>query len=203
MVAPWPARWFDLFDTNRDGRAVRRRPGRRRGAELRARLDVGGYLSDDERDEDADGLTNYDETHGRMHRRATGRAATPKEKPFGISYAGTSRDQDGVRDAATDADSDGDGMRDGADDEDHDDIPNVMELSRNAASRLDDTDGRDCSPRKDPGAGRRPAARGRVRPGEPVQPVPAGRPVAHLPAATTTRTTGAPFDGSPDWYSLN
>ena len=31
------------------------------------------------------------------------------------------------------ADTDGDGVRDGADDQDHDDIPNIMELSRNAA----------------------------------------------------------------------
>ena len=29
-------------------------------------FDSDGKLSDDERDEDADGLTNYDETHGRM-----------------------------------------------------------------------------------------------------------------------------------------
>ncbi len=48
-----------------------------------------------------------------------------KEKPFPIEYAGTD---------LVDPDSDGDGVRDGADDQDHDDIPNVMELSRNAAS---------------------------------------------------------------------
>ena len=40
--------------------------------------------------------------------------------------------------------SDGDGVRDGADDQDHDDIPNVMELSRIAASGLDDTQGASC-----------------------------------------------------------
>ena len=28
--------------------------------------DGDGWLSDDERDEDADGLSNYDETHGRL-----------------------------------------------------------------------------------------------------------------------------------------
>ena len=42
----------------------------------------------------------------------------------------------------------------------------------------------------------------RVRPGEPVQPVPAPRPVADLPALLQ-RGTGAPFDGSPNWYALN
>ncbi len=83
-----------------------------------------GMLSDDERDEDADGLTNFDETHGRI---------TPQywtgcytlETQYGIGYAGTQVD---------DADSDGDGVRDGADDQDHDDLPNLMEVSRFAAS---------------------------------------------------------------------
>ena len=79
--------------------------------------------------------SNYEgDNHGFMIEGATGAACYPKEKPFGISYAVADRDQDGVRDAATDADTDGDGIRDGADDEDHDDIPNVMELSRIAAS---------------------------------------------------------------------
>ena len=38
------------------------------------------------------------------------------------------------RTSHVDADTDGDSVRDGADDQDHDDIPNVMELSRNAAT---------------------------------------------------------------------
>jgi hypothetical protein len=87
-------------------------------------FDGDGKLSDDERDEDADGLTNYDESVGR---------ATPgywagcykKEKPYPVAYAGTD---------LVDPDSDGDGVRDGADDQDHDDVPNLWELSRNAAS---------------------------------------------------------------------
>ena len=53
-------------------------------------------------------------------------ACYASEKPYTITYAGTD---------LVDADTDGDGVRDGADDQDHDDIPNVMELSRNAASR--------------------------------------------------------------------
>ncbi len=48
-----------------------------------------------------------------------------KEGAYPIPYGGTD---------LTDADTDGDGVRDGADDQDHDDIPNLMEMSRNAAS---------------------------------------------------------------------
>ncbi|MET0684852.1 MAG: hypothetical protein ABW060_06020, partial [Solirubrobacteraceae bacterium] len=81
-------------------------------------------LSDDERDEDGDGLTNYDEATGRM---------TPgywmgcysEEKPYPVAYRGTD---------LVDPDVDGDKVLDGADDQDHDDIPNLMELSRNSAS---------------------------------------------------------------------
>ena len=47
------------------------------------------------------------------------------ETPYPIAYAGTD---------LADPDSDGDGVRDGADDQDHDDIPNIMELSRNMAT---------------------------------------------------------------------
>ena len=47
------------------------------------------------------------------------------EKPFPITYAGTD---------LVDPDSDGDGVRDGADDQDHDDVPNLMELSRSDAA---------------------------------------------------------------------
>ena len=88
-------------------------------------FDGDGKLSDDERDEDADGLTNYDEASGRMTA-GYWKGCYDKEKPFPIEYAGTD---------LVDPDSDGDGVRDGADDQDHDDIPNVMELSRNAAER--------------------------------------------------------------------
>ena len=52
----------------------------------------------------------------------------PEEAPYPIKYAGT---------RPLDADSDGDGMLDGADDQDFDDIPNIMELSRNMAGDVD------------------------------------------------------------------
>lgn len=82
-----------------------------------------GWLSDDERDEDADGLTNWTELHGPM---LPGWYASMygDETPYPITYAGTS---------PVDPDSDGDGIRDGADDQDHDDVPNYHELSRNMA----------------------------------------------------------------------
>ena len=57
----------DLYDIDRDG-VVDHRPT---GVQCRAELDLlgprrrDGYVSDDERDEDADGLTNYDETTAR------------------------------------------------------------------------------------------------------------------------------------------
>ncbi|HZB75251.1 MAG TPA: IPT/TIG domain-containing protein [Solirubrobacteraceae bacterium] len=116
---------YSLTDMNRDGVVAPAPIGNYLLSETRYfDFDFDGKLSDDERDEDADGLTNYDEATGRM---------TPqywvgcykKEKPFPISFAATD---------LVDPDSDGDGVRDGADDQDHDDVPNVMELSRNAAT---------------------------------------------------------------------
>jgi hypothetical protein len=59
------------------------------------------------------------------------------EQPSPLGYAGTDY---------LNPDSDGDGIRDGADDQDHDDIPNIMELSRISASGgLDDRKNRDCT----------------------------------------------------------
>ena len=83
-----------------------------------------GFLSDNERDEDADGLTNYVEAHGQLTR-GYWAACYPMETPWQPEYAGTRLD---------DPDTDGDGVRDGADDQDHDDLPNLMELSRILAS---------------------------------------------------------------------
>ena len=100
------------------------------------------FLSDDERDEDADGLTNYDETHGRMTAKFWS-SCYAMEKPDPIEYAGTD---------VTDPDTDGDRVRDGADDQDHDDVPNLMELSRRAASGHWDAQ-RDCKVKPNLGSG--------------------------------------------------
>lgn len=89
-------------------------------------LDRDGWVSDDERDEDGDGLTNYDEVLGPLTA-GWWVACYPDEGEYPIPYAGTK---------AYDADSDGDGVLDGADDQDFDGIPNIMELSRNMAGNV-------------------------------------------------------------------
>ena len=164
-------------------------------------------IADDERDEDADGLTNYDETHGRM---------TPgywagcykMEKPYPIGYAGPRVD---------DADSDGDRVLDGADDQDHDDVPNLMELSRYAASGglKDWQDGSPCrvsdaiefsevdlngDGKPDSAKANHPTAYGRVNPFNPCLPATNSRTCPSHPSLTGA---GAPFDDSPNWLSLD
>ena len=62
--------------------------------------------------------------HGPMTAGLLEGAATRARAQYPIPYAGTK---------AYDADSDGDGILDGADDQDFDDVPNIMELSRNMA----------------------------------------------------------------------
>jgi hypothetical protein len=177
---------YGLLDFNRSG-------AESGGELLYYNFDGDPWLSDDERDEDADGLTNYDESHGR---------ATPlywsscydEERPYYVAYAGTSLVQ---------SDSDGDGVRDGADDQDHDDIPNVLELSRFAASGLDDSKpGFPCTPADglpqypDPNHA---GAYGRVNPFNPCLPATWSRTCTRF----VDENTGAPFDGSLDWLSLN
>ena len=180
-------RTFGIFDVNLDGETA---------AEVAdaSDLDHDGYISDDERDEDADGLTNYDEAHGRM---------LPSywiecykiERAYRVSYAGTS---------LADADTDGDGIVDGADDQDHDDIPNVMELSRYRASGVFDGKRECVPPDEPPGAPtpftRHPELYGRVNPFNPCLPA---RWARTCERHHDINGGSAPFDLSPDWYSLN
>jgi hypothetical protein len=137
--------WWDVAERNTYGLFdVDRRNGESTSELYYNDIDGDGYLSDNERDEDADGLTNYDESHGRMLL-AYWNSCYAGEKPYHTAYAGTD---------LVDPDSDGDGVRDGADDQDHDDIPNLDELSRIAASGLDDRKkGRDCQPKEGLGGG--------------------------------------------------
>ena len=153
--------------------------------------DGNGYLDDAERDEDADGLTNYDETHRLHDPRATGRAVQRRDAVLRSHYAGTDLD---------DPDTDGDGVRDGADDQDHDDVPNIMECSRTMAVQR--------SPARPPDGNDRAAP---ARPSEglrqPVQPVPPAPQVAHLQAvrhrrATTPRVDAVQRDRAPRKYYL-
>jgi hypothetical protein len=186
----------DILDFNRNGTvSTDCVAGLRPGEERYYDFDCDTFLSDDERDEDADGLTNYDEAHGR---------ATPgywescyaAEAPYPVAYAGTS---------LSDPDSDDDGVLDGADDQDHDDLPNVMELSRMAASKsptnpqgLNDTKGKTCTPLDalDPEAPNHSDAYGKVQPFDPCDPVPAPY------SRTCERHPEFGTKADPNWWSL-
>jgi hypothetical protein len=180
---------FGIFDSNLNGETP---------AEVAMGVDLNGdgYISDDERDEDADGLSNYDESHGRMVPAYW--AACYGENPYYVHYAGTN---------LVDPDTDGDGIPDGADDQDHDDIPNVMELSRFAASgHYDAKHHIDCTaPDPPPGATLpiqlHPSDYGRVNPFNPCLPAIWSRTCnRHQPL---DGSVSAPFDDSPNWYALN
>jgi hypothetical protein len=199
MVPNGPAAgYYDLRDVNLSGGAPDA------GEIAYADYDGNGKLADDERDEDADGVTNYDETHGRMTPEYW--AGCYKEKPYGIGYAGTRVD---------DSDSDGDGVLDGADDQDHDDVPNHMELSRFAASgEMDWQPGSPCRISDSieftevdlNGDGKPDSAKllhsntwGRVNPFNPCLPATNSRTCTSHPSLAGA---GAPFDDSPNWLSL-
>jgi hypothetical protein len=178
---------YGLFDLDRDGTE---QPDELEYFDFSAAGSPGeNWLSDNERDEDADGLTNFDEAHSRM---------TPKywescysmELPFQVAYAGTD---------LVDADTDGDGILDGADDQDHDDVPNLAELSRVAASHLFDGI---STCKLDPALSavkiRHQTTFGRVNPFNPCLPDTDSRTCPQY----FTDGTGAPYDDSPDWFSL-
>lgn len=184
---------YGLLDVNRDGsESALLEPGYRHAETTYYDLLPDGYLSDDERDEDADGLTNFDEAHGRMTPEYWA-ACYAGETPFGIGYAGTDM---------IDADSDGDGVRDGADDQDHDDIPNIMEMSRLAASGLWDAQ-QQCVPAEglpSPPDTHHPDVYGRVNPFNPCLPAELSRTCTLHPGFADN---AAPYDGSLNWASLN
>ncbi|HZV73721.1 MAG TPA: IPT/TIG domain-containing protein [Conexibacter sp.] len=79
-----------------------------------------GFITDDEKDVDGDGLTNWDEAHGRMTP-AWWLAAYPSEPPYALAYQQTNW---------LDRDTDGDGIPDGADDVDQDGVTNADEVAR-------------------------------------------------------------------------
>jgi hypothetical protein len=122
---------YDLYDFDRNG-VVTTTPanGQRTSEKYFWDYDKDTFVSDDERDEDADGLPNYEEESNRGGGRNTPeywKGCYSEEGVYPVQYAGTSM---------VDADTDGDGILDGADDQDHDDVPNIMELSRNMASGI-------------------------------------------------------------------
>ena len=81
-------------------------------------------LSDDERDADGDGLSNWDESHGRMTAQWWKLAYDEdpaKETPYTVTFSDTDM---------LDPDTDGDGRLDGADDQDFDGLSNAFEVER-------------------------------------------------------------------------
>jgi hypothetical protein len=143
--------------------------------------DGNGRLSDDERDEDGDGLSNYDEYHGQAQP-GFWSSCYAFENAYPVAFEATS---------PNDADSDGDGILDGADDQDQDDIPNLMELSRSAATQTvgDGNCKKPAIPTTAP-AGR--PANGFVNPFNPCLP--------YTNSRTCTRHPG--FTGTPAPFSL-
>jgi hypothetical protein len=187
----------NFFNLNRD-RAVNRAPeiGKTLGQlySEATYLDTHGvsvqsgpdtFLSDDERDEDADGLSNLDEYNMRMTS-AWWKAMYTDETPYVIPYAGTS---------AVDPDSDGDGLRDGADDQDHDDVPNFHEISRNMVNGLPlnkKTDNLDLQPTAD---------HGRVNPFNPCLPFDYSR---TCPVTVPFENPWAPFNrAKTNYFTFN
>jgi hypothetical protein len=189
-LPPLAAGAFNIRDFNQDGGPLS--PSEERYFDLRQHP-VGhpehGKLSDDERDEDADGLTNYDESTGRL---LSGywAACYTKEGPYPLTFAGTD---------LVDPDSDGDGVRDGADDQDHDDLPNIMELSRKAAAAGDRVQTGICG--KDDGEVDEAPTQGRVNPYNPCLPYVYSRTCTRHPSI---EKPFAPFDPeAPNYLILN
>jgi hypothetical protein len=87
--------------------------------------DPASGLTDDNRDADADGLGNWDESHGRMTpgwwKSLYDGTSDVLETPYTVTFAGPSM---------IDPDSDGDGVLDGADDQDFDGLSNAFEVQR-------------------------------------------------------------------------
>jgi hypothetical protein len=82
-------------------------------------------VTDDNRDADNDGLSNWDESHGRM-RIGWWAGMYKSEKQYVGATGASPLDELSM----TDPDSDGDGIPDGADDQDHDGVSNVDEITR-------------------------------------------------------------------------
>jgi len=119
---------YDIRDADRSG-AVEGTPNGGASAAETTYYDQNNdtRLSDEERDEDADGITNFDETGGCMSSQDYWSKLYDKETPYYLGYTGTRLDN---------PDTDGDGVRDGADDADHDDLPNLMECSRSLVTGI-------------------------------------------------------------------
>ena len=172
-----------LYDANHDGTVASTRTEADAAGQVWIEryewdYDGNGYVSDDERDQDGDGLTNYDETIGPMTA-GYWTACYTSEAAYPVPYAGTS---------PTDADSDGDGVPDGADDQDHDDVANLLELSRQmAGGRPKQWGSATCKQASNPSPQPDPSApQGRVNPFNPCLPSTSSRTCEQHPALAGT-----------------
>ena len=86
------------------------------------------FLSDDEKDVDGDGLSNYTEAHGPLMNQTWWSSFVSGAGSYPIDYQGTNW---------LDRDTDGDGIPDGADDQDHDGYTNIEESMPNADPTVD------------------------------------------------------------------
>ena len=193
-AAPGRRDRYEIYDANRDHDvSTSTQPGYLHSERYYLDTSDDGWLSDDERDEDADGLSNYVESHGTTSDASWWALSYTREHPF--SPCRLRRHRPRRRRLRRRR------VRDGADDQDHDDIPNLMELSRKQATgrpfeRSEDQEGR-AATRRSPTAGStrstracRIRTRGRARPTSPSGAGPGRRSTGcRTTPRATTRTT--------------
>lgn len=125
-----------------------------------AEFDANGFLSDDEKDVDADGLLNWDELHGRMTQAWWVAQYDGTNDVLESRYPGPHY----LEPNFADPDTDGDGVLDGADDQDHDGYTNAFEVARPA-------DWRTTYVSTSHSGGASPNALARVQPFNPCKPI--------------------------------
>jgi hypothetical protein len=171
---------YDIRDMDRSGALS--------AAEVAYYDDGNNLLDDAERDEDADGMSNWAESTG-CGTRGYWNGLYDKETPYYLAYGALRLD---------DADSDGDGIRDGADDQDHDDVPNIMECSRSLALSGAPLDAPDFDPSSIPA---RPW-KGFVNPFNPCLPHIKSRTCKQYVVVTGSTPKWAPFNPKETYYRI-
>ena len=202
---------FDIRDANHNGAVDGNgRLGYLSGESFIYDRDSDTFISDDERDEDADGLTNVDELRGRMTPGywkscygTVGRSSTPsstraRTSPTATATATASRRR-GRPGPRRHPEPDGAAAATLASGEvDWDAHDGLCVIDSNIS--LTGPDGPDADDEPDPLEELPPE---RVRPGQPVQPVPPVRLVAHLRPGRRVRTPASrPSTQSTNWFAL-